>query len=51
MKSGTYTSHQPDENGYIPYSAEENAVWHDQIERQIPMLNGRACKPWIDAMN
>ena len=51
MKSSTYTSHQPDENGYIPDSAEENAVWHDLIERQIPMLNGRACKPWIDAMN
>ena len=51
MKTSTYTSRQPDANGHIPYSTEENAVWHDLIERQIPMLNGRACQPWIDAMH
>ena len=51
MKSSTYTSRQPDSKGHIPYSAEENTIWHDLIERQIPMLNGRACQPWIDAMH
>ena len=51
MKSTTYTSHQPDKNGLIPYSEEENTVWRDLIKRQIPMLNGRACTPWIDALN
>ena len=51
MKTSTYTSRQPDENGYIPYSEEENAVWGDLIERQIPMLNGRACQQWINALN
>jgi phenylalanine-4-hydroxylase len=51
MKSTTYTSRQPDANGHIPYSAEENAVWHDLIERQIPMLNGRACPQWFGALN
>ena len=51
MKSTTYTSHQPDQNGFIPYSEEENTVWRDLIKRQIPMLNGRACSPWIDAMH
>ena len=51
MKSSTYTSRQPDKDGYIPYSAEENAVWRDLMKRQIPMLNGRACQPWIDAMH
>jgi phenylalanine-4-hydroxylase len=49
MKTSTYTSHQPDKNGHIPYSEDEHAVWRDLIERQIPMLNGRACHPWIDA--
>jgi len=51
MKSTTYTSRQPDANGHIPYSAEENAVWHDLIERQIPMLNGRACPQWFGALD
>jgi len=51
MKTSTYTSRQPDENGYIPYSTEENAIWRDLIERQIPMLNGRACRQWINALD
>ena len=51
MKSTKYTSHQPDENGLIPYSAEENLIWHDLIKRQIPLLHGRACNPWIEAMH
>jgi phenylalanine-4-hydroxylase len=51
MKSSTYTSRQPDKSGQIPYSAEENSVWRDLMKRQIPMLNGRACTPWIDAFH
>ena len=51
MKSSTYTSKQPDENGFIPYSDEENATWRDLMSRQIAMLNGRACRPWIDALD
>ena len=51
MKTSTYTSHQPGKDGYIPYSEEENAVWRDLMKRQIPMLNGRACIPWIDAFH
>jgi phenylalanine-4-hydroxylase len=51
MKTSTYTSRQPDENGTIAYSVEENAIWRDLIERQIPMLNGRACQQWINALD
>jgi phenylalanine-4-hydroxylase len=52
-KNGTtaYVSRKPDNKGFIHYSDEENAVWHDLISRQIPMLPHRACKPWIDAMH
>ncbi len=46
-----YVSRKPDEDGHIPYSDGENSIWHDLITRQIPMLPGRACKPWIEAMN
>ncbi len=49
-KSGKYTAKIPDANGYIQYSAEEDAVWHDLIVRQLPMLPGRACAPWIRAL-
>ena len=50
-KKSKYVSRQPDENGLIPYSDAENEVWHDLITRQIPMLDGHACKQWIAAMN
>jgi len=50
-KPSRYVSRKPDETGYIPYSDAENAIWHDLITRQVPMLPGRACKPWINAMN
>jgi phenylalanine-4-hydroxylase len=46
-----YVSRQPDSNGLIHYTAEENAVWRDLITRQVPMLPGRACPPWIGALN
>ena len=51
MKNSKYVSRQPDEDGLIAYSAEENAIWHDLITRQIPLLPGRACKPWIGALS
>jgi len=46
-----YSSRKPDNKGFIHYNDAENAVWHDLISRQIPMLPGRACAPWIDAMH
>lgn len=49
-KSGKYTAKVPNSDGTIDYSAEEDAVWHDLITRQLPMLPGRACKPWIRAL-
>ncbi len=50
-KGTKYVSHQPDKQGYIQYTDEENATWHDLITRQIPMLPNRACNPWIEALN
>ena len=46
-----YVSKQPDSNGLIAYSAEEHAVWHDLITRQVPMLPGRAYPAWIRALD
>lgn len=50
-KGTKYVSRKANKNGLIDYSEEENAVWHDLITRQIPMLPNRACNPWIDALN
>jgi phenylalanine-4-hydroxylase len=52
-KSGktAYRSKQPDSKGFIRYTQEENATWHDLITRQVPMLAGRACPQWIGALN
>lgn len=50
-KTTKYVSRQPGENGLIPYSDAENEVWRDLITRQIPMLDGHACKQWISAMH
>jgi len=49
-KKTKYISRQPDSSGHIRYTDEENAIWHDLITRQIPLLPKRACKPWIEAM-
>ncbi len=46
-----YVSRKPDKKGVIHYTEEENAIWHDLITRQIPLLPRRACSPWIEAMN
>jgi phenylalanine-4-hydroxylase len=52
-KSGStsYRSKQPDKQGIIHYSNEENAIWHDLITRQVPMLPGRACPQWISCLD
>ena len=49
-KSGKYTAKIPDAAGFIAYSTEEDGVWRDLITRQLPMLPGRACAPWIRAL-
>ena len=50
-KTSRYTSRQPNARGLIDYTDEEHAIWHDLIKRQIPMLEGRACRQWIGALN
>lgn len=50
-KSTTYASKTPGTDGRIAYSHGENAVWHDLIERQLPMLPGRVCNEYIAALD
>lgn len=49
-KQSTYEAKQPDERGFIHYTEEENAVWHDLIVRQKEYLPDRVHPEWIRAL-
>lgn len=46
-KQTSYVAHAVDEVGNTTYTPEENAVWHELIERQIPIVQNRACEEYI----
>ena len=45
-----YVSKQPDEQGYIEWTDEENAVWRDLIERQMKCIQGKACDEYMQGL-
>ncbi|MDP2562685.1 phenylalanine 4-monooxygenase [Psychrobium sp. 1_MG-2023] len=48
MSKGTkYKAKQPDENGYIDYTAEENGIWAQLISRQMKWIDDTACEEFI----
>ena len=49
-KTSSYLSKQADDKGFIHYSEAENRMWAELIERQLPMLPGRVCQEYIDAL-
>lgn len=49
-KTSKYTAKTPDSQGHIAYSAEENAVWHDLITRQQPIVEKYACDDYLQAL-
>jgi phenylalanine-4-hydroxylase len=49
-KSSNYTSRQPDPDGIIHYSDEENRVWAELIGTQMPLLDGRVCREYVEAL-
>lgn len=51
MKNQTnYAAKTPDINGIIPYTAEEDSVWRDLYERQIKIIENRACDEYIEGL-
>jgi len=50
MKQSKYISKTPDDKGYVHYTAEENAVWHDLYMRQMAILPERACKEYMQGI-
>jgi len=45
-----YLSHQPDANGHIHYSDDENAMWQALLERQAKQIPNRACSAYLDGL-
>ncbi|WP_394133104.1 phenylalanine 4-monooxygenase [Shewanella maritima] len=53
-KATQYVSHEPDAQGYINFSDNENQLWQQLYARQIKNLPGRACDAYlngVDALN
>ncbi len=50
-KSSQYVSHQPDEDGFIQWSDEENSIWHDLITRQLTCMPGNACDEYLAGLD
>lgn len=46
-KQSKYISKQSDENGFINWSKDENARWQRLYERQMKLLEGRACDQYM----
>lgn len=49
MGKGTkYIAREMDEQGFIHYSDEENAIWQELYARQEPVIAGRACSDYLE---
>src|SRR3990167_9668014 len=49
-KISTYVAKPVDANGNADYASDENKIWCDLIERQIPLVKNRACAEYIDGL-
>ena len=46
-----YHAHTPDASGFIQYSDDEHAIWHDLFIRQELSIIGKACKDYLDGLD
>jgi phenylalanine-4-hydroxylase len=50
-KSGKYQAKVPDDNGIIPYTDEEHAIWAELYARQMDIINGRVCDEFLRGLS
>lgn len=48
--STRYVAREPDAAGVIHYPEDDHAVWHTLIERQLKLVEGRACQAYLDGI-
>ncbi|MBI2379265.1 MAG: phenylalanine 4-monooxygenase [Gammaproteobacteria bacterium] len=46
----TYVAKQPDENGFVQYTDEENKIWAHLYERQMKIIQDRACDEYFEGI-
>jgi len=49
-KKQPYISHQPDANGHIHYTDDENAMWQALLARQAEQTPNRACTAYLEGL-
>lgn len=49
-KTTSYVAMAPDAAGYVPYSPEDDSVWHDLMARQMPSVQARMARPYLDGL-
>ncbi len=49
--STQYHARKPDEKGFISYPDTEHQVWQTLIERQLRVIEGRACQEYLDGID
>ena len=49
-KKQPYLSHQPDGQGHIHYSTDENAMWQALLTRQAKQIPNRACSAYLEGL-
>jgi phenylalanine-4-hydroxylase len=50
-KASNYESKTPDKNGYVEYNQVEKDTWAKLITRQNEIIQGRACKEFIEGID
>ncbi len=50
-KQSKYVSRQPDENGVIHWSEEENQIWTELVQRQLEIIPNRACDEYMQGLD
>jgi len=47
MDKSKYIAKIPDSKGFVDYTNEENSVWKTLYQRQLPLIEQRACKEYL----
>jgi len=50
MKKSQYVSKKPNAQGFVDYTDEENETWKILYERQMDLLQNRACKEYLQGI-
>lgn len=48
--STQYVAREPDATGFIDYSDAEHSIWNTLINRQLKVIEGRACQEYLDGI-